>query len=291
MRDEEREARQILRRAQDHLFQSHLNFGAQHETLGFVDVLYHPTNRIPYLNYVTPRKKTAWVPGPEVKRGLEFLRERDRLPRVHYVEGLFPPLFARSLRGLGLQVVQETPIMVYTTDDPYRAIDTLPAPKIPAKLELKVVADPHGSQLWREIWRNAQYDVLTMGVEPLFVGQELPEAGSGHHVDAVLEEGSLPMGVVRVTVHDESAHITALAVLKTARIADMLRTLQYAALRAALERKATLVFAPGENEQERALYRELGFVDSGSIVCYAEQPEAAPKETDDTLAQPVLTLR
>ena len=54
-----KETRLILRRIQDHLFQAHAAFGAEHQTVGLVDVLHHPTSRLPDLNYVTPRRNTA----------------------------------------------------------------------------------------------------------------------------------------------------------------------------------------------------------------------------------------
>ncbi|MDQ7035500.1 MAG: hypothetical protein Q9P01_11890, partial [Anaerolineae bacterium] len=60
-REEVKESRVILRRIEAHLRQSHLNLGAQVESLGFVDVLHHPNSPLASLNYVTPRQNTALV--------------------------------------------------------------------------------------------------------------------------------------------------------------------------------------------------------------------------------------
>src|SRR5829696_21106 len=98
-----KESRRILRLIQDHILQAHSLLGVEQESAGMVDVLHHPTNRNGDLNYVTPRRNTAWVSGGYVEKGLERLRQLGRTERVQYVEGLFPPLFAKTLRELGLE--------------------------------------------------------------------------------------------------------------------------------------------------------------------------------------------
>ncbi|NJO54968.1 MAG: hypothetical protein HC829_09190 [Bacteroidales bacterium] len=98
-----RESRKILRRVQEHLHHAHAGLGARQETVGLVDVLYHPTSTLSSLNYVTPRRSTAWVPSEMINQGLEHLRKLERTPRVQYIEGLFPPLFSKTLFDLGLE--------------------------------------------------------------------------------------------------------------------------------------------------------------------------------------------
>ena len=65
-RAEVKESRTVLRRIDAHLRQSHLNLGAQTETVGFVDVIHHRTSPLPSLNYVTPRQNTALVPAKDI---------------------------------------------------------------------------------------------------------------------------------------------------------------------------------------------------------------------------------
>ena len=112
-----KESRRVLRRVQKHLSQSLIDMGANRENIGLVDVVYHPKNKLPHINYVSPRKNAAWIPGPGIKKGLERLRELERKPRVIYIEGLYPPLFAKSIRDLGLVIEQESTIMVYKLDE------------------------------------------------------------------------------------------------------------------------------------------------------------------------------
>jgi hypothetical protein len=283
-----RDARRVLRQVQEHLFQAHLNLGAERESNGLVDVIHHPTNKLPYLNYVTPRKSTAWVSGKDVEQGLDFLRKLERTPRVHYIEGLFPPLFAKTLRDLGLAVEQETPIMIYKPD----AANPLPPPVAPEGITTSEVKDQRGSELWWYVWRNAYYDVLSLGIEPLFVGRDTREIMLGHQIDILAYHYGFPVGVARVTIWEESAHIAGIALMKEMRTPETTKLIYLTAIHAAEQHQCSMVFAPGDSEQDRRLCREMGFVDSGSIVCYSAKVDAAAEESHELpLAQPVLVLR
>jgi len=290
-----RESRRALRRVQDHLIQSHVSLGAIREMAGLVDVFYHPSNRLADLNYVTPRRNTAWVSGKLVEQGLTRLQELERNPRVQYIEGLLPPLFAKTLRELNLELERETPIMLYKTDG-FSGVVPPPAvmPPLPDSVTIQAVNDQRGIELWWYVWRNAYYDVLTLGVEPLFVGRDMAAIKLGHQIDILAYRQGFPVGVVRISIQDEqhTGHIVGLAVLKEARSPTMTRLLIASAMRAALARQCTLLFAPGETDDDRRLCRELGFVDMGSVVAYGARPEEPLKGTDDgVMAQPILALR
>ncbi|RMG71113.1 MAG: hypothetical protein D6711_15945, partial [Chloroflexi bacterium] len=47
----------------------------------------------------------------------------------------------------------------------------------------------------------------------------------------------------------------------------------------AIERGCDLIFTSGETEADRRLCRQMGFVDSGSVVCYAQTSQQ--EETHD----------
>jgi hypothetical protein len=70
----------------------------------------------------------------------------------------------------------------------------------------------------------------------------------------------------------------------------MIHILQTVAVKSALHHGAELVFAPGETETERRMTRELGFVDFGSIVCYADNENAHEDEHANLLEFPVLAF-
>jgi hypothetical protein len=290
-REKERETKQILRQVQEHFFHAHLSLGAVRESVGMVEVLYHPTNPMGTLNYVTPRKNTAWVSRSMIEPGLEHLRKLSRTPRVQYVEGLFPPMFAKELRKLDLKVEREVPMMVYKPGGINGNIPPeVTLPEAPDGVSVQHATDQRSIELWWYVWRNAHYDVLTLGVEPLFVGRDMAALKSGQQIDILAYRHGFPVGVARVSIHEQTGHILALALMKEARTPPMTRLLQAAAMKAALERNCALVFAPGETDDDRKLCREMGFVDFGSIVCYAAESDAREDSDDHFLDQPVLSL-
>jgi len=289
---EVKESRVILRQVQEHLVHIHINLGAERETVDLVEVFHHPTNPLPNLNYVTPRQKTAWVSASEIKKGLDRLQSLGRAPRVQYIEGLYPPLFAKALRDLKLQVERETPIMAYKVDGVSGHAPPSPANTAPPDgVSITQVNDQRGIEMWWYVWRNAFYDVLTLGVEPLFVGRDMAALALGQQLDFLAYRYGDPVGVARLSIHDDTAHISALALMKEARTPAMTHALQNAVLKAAIDHKAKLIFAPGETEADRRLLRELGFLDFGSIVCYSAPGETAREDTHvNPMEQPVLSF-
>lgn len=288
-----KESRRVLRQVQIHLLQSRINMGAICESAGLVDVLHHPFNNLPHLNYVTPRKSTAWISVKEVEQGLEALKKYDRPRRVEYIEGLFLPIFAKSLREIGLTVEQETPLMVYAVGED-KTVPNLPA--LPDGVVIDEVKDHEGSAVWWYIWRNAHYDVITQTAEPIYVGQSIMQIALGWQVDILMHRYRFPVGAARITVlpENQTAHISALALMREVRTPEMLKLLQMHAVQAAIKRGCNLVFTSGETDHDRGLNRENGFIDYGSLVAYAEHVDKSSAHKDilhDRMAQPVLTLR
>jgi hypothetical protein len=282
-----KEARKRLRQVQAHMSQAHRNLGAEVDVMGLVDVFHHPESTLPHLNYVALRKNTAWVPGPEIEKGLGRLRDLERVPRVYYVEGLYPPIFAKSLRELGLTVEREIAIMTYQAD-PGRVQVGVTAPN---GMHAQIVSDQDGIALWWYVWRNARYDVVSNGVEPVYVGKDMRELVLGNQVDIILYHHRFPVGVARMTINNETANITALAVMKEARTPENLWLLYHKALRTAIDRGCKLIFTAGETEADRRLCRKIGFVDAGSVVCYADLSDSWHEaKDDDHLEQPAFIL-
>ncbi|MEZ4668154.1 MAG: hypothetical protein R3E39_09575 [Anaerolineae bacterium] len=273
----ERETKQILRQIQNHLCETHVAYGAVKEMAGMMDVYHHPTSKISTLNYITPRRNTAYVSRIYIEQGLEVLTQLERTQRVVYVDGLYPPQFAKSLRELGLQMERETPIMVYKPGGIQGLWQPPPLVEraLPDGISIKQVSDQEGIGQWWYVWRNGHYDVLTLGVEPLFVGKDMEANWLGRQMDYVLYRSGFPAGVVRVSMIQETAHILAMALLKEIRSPAMIQILQMAAVKGALDKGARLIFAPGEQEAERRMARELGFMDFGNIICYSAAEEAA----------------
>lgn len=293
-----KESRRILRRVQEHLLAAHANLGAQRESAGLVDVIYHPDSALASLNYVTPRRNTAWVPADMVQQGMALLAQKGRAPRVQYIEGLYPPQFTAALRGLGLRAEWETPLMIYVSAGFAGKVSppVTPGP-LPDGVKIDAVTDQRGVELWWYVWRNAHFDVLTLGAEPLLVGRDMAALKLGHQIDMLMYRAGFPVGVARLSIHSQGAHLLGLALMREARTPSMLHALTGAAARAALDRGCDLIYAPGETEDDRQTLRGLGFLDFGSFVRYAPaesggaEPKASDEPHDRILGQPVLTLR
>lgn len=291
----DRATRQILRRIQAHLLNAHVGLGAQHEVVGLVEVLYHPQNTIGSLNYITPRQRTAWIALDHLRQGVDYMTERNRTPRVLYIEGLMPPLFTRNLTQLDMTLETEVPLMVYTTESfngqPPPALEP---PKPPYDIRLETAQDLRDVEVWWYVWQNAYYDVLTLGVEPLFVGRDLAAVRMGKQIDIIAYRENFPFGVARMTIHEDTAHLVSVAVFKEWRTDTIMKLIHQTAVNEAVKRGCTLIFAPGETEYERRISRDVGFMDFGSIVCYAAQNSNADPSTHDNeqkLAQPLLDFR
>ncbi len=287
-RTEIKRARTILRRVQEHLHQTHLNLGAEEQSVGFVDVVHHANSTLPHLNYVTPRRNTAWVSGKHVADGIDVLRNLERTARVRFVDGLYPPIFVRELRNLGLAPEIEYPIIIYNID-----LENRPLAQPPAEVTVTPARDPQSMSLWWYLWNNAYYDVMTSGIDPLLVGRALREVQTNRQINLVLYRNRFPIGAALLTLHDNSAHLVAQAVMKEQRESALENVLTMAALRAAADAGCDLVFMVGMTEQFREQQRTRGFVDSGSIVVYAEQPDDPEDEAvsgDSQNVQSVLVV-
>lgn len=284
-----KESRRVLRRIQDHLYLAHSSLGVQRESVGLVDVMHHPTSTLASLNYVTPRRSTAWVSSEMIEQGLTHMRQIARTPRVHYIEGLFPPLFAKNLLDLGLRVEWELPLMAYL---PGGFNGQMPPPLKDEALppDTRIVQSESGGQIWEDVQRAAAYEVATLGVEPLVIGQD--GLAQGKQIDMIMQRSESPVGLARLSIQEETAHVLALAFIKEARTPELSTLLLTAVVRAAVAQGCTLIYAPGETESDRQIARALGFMDFGGIVCYAANTYTTDEVHDDRiLGQPVLTLR
>jgi len=204
-------------------------------------------------------------------------------------------MFAQVLEGLGLHVERDTPIMVYPLGGiSGTVVPPIRKPRTPAGITLELTMDERGIALWREVWRDPAYDLLSLGVEPLAVGADLTTVKTGQEIDVLMYRNDFPVGAARIGVQEitKSTHIVAMALYRETRSPQLTKLLLATAMRAGLARGATLVFAPGDNQEDRALCEKLGFIDLGRMVCYAARTENVNGiQEHDNLAQPVLAVR
>ncbi len=246
--------RQALRRVVDHLAQAHQRLGGQRESLGLVDVVYHPQNPALALNYVHPRRGTAWIPGPQIEQGLARLRELDRAPRLQYVEGLFPAQFGESLAKQGLARAHAAALMIAGPP----AMIAAPT----ADSHVQTVSPRRGAAMWAYTLDNRRYSIQAGDAEPL--DSRLWSADDTPPVDGVAYQRGFPVGVGRLTIHDETAHIVRLVILRDTPPDPLLGLLAGAAT----ERGCTLIFAAASDDAAHAALVRCGFTEAGALVSY-----------------------
>jgi hypothetical protein len=279
---DEREAKRCLRLAQDHLLEMHLALGAHSTALSLVEVITHQYSRVPELNYVVPRRKTAWITASEVAVGLEQLQQLKRVPRLQYVEGVFPASFADHLSSLNLHLDQRTPILVCRRD-------ALPAPiLLPDGYTFERLPAHHADALfWWDVWRSPSYAVHTLGTEPLVLGQ-----ADAIWTDLVLRHEGKIIGIARLSFHHDSAHLVALALHQQhSQLFAPFAT--HACLYAFDRPQIGIVFGTAKDGATQFQMQNAGFWPLGVMVCYAASGERGQERIYDTLelAQFVLSLR
>jgi ribosomal protein S18 acetylase RimI-like enzyme len=287
-----KQTRQILRQVQSHLMEAHLYRGAEQEQVGLVEVLHHPASTTPELNYVTPRKNTAWVSMPEVMNGLKILKGHERALRVMFIEGLFIPAFGDRLSNIGLARESEVRVMALQLDP--TEIETMSPDEFDSDQTMSMgtttfinVSSRAESALWWYLWRNAHYDVVTQTAELRFIDSSYKQIADGHQLDLIMRVGGIPAGVVSLTLSADrtSAQISAFALARETRSLPHAQQLLEAVIDEAKARGISLLFFAEADVLLNTAGQALGFMDCGGIVCYSEANDPFHVEGGhDTLA-------
>jgi len=270
-RDSYRLQRQILRRISDHIHQAHLAQGAQETPQGLALVVMAESIQDERLNYVTPRRGTAWLPENQLIAAIDHLRQHGRHPAVWYADGLFPPSFGRTMLAQGLRSQQDWPLMIYQG----RPISPSGAHGLTIR--------PLQAEQAREVWENAQqgqplWQIWHNPLQPLGLGATLATW------DVAAWQGERLLMVMRASRYERSLHLMAHAYQASAHeqrdtlLAACAQSLLSALYDPSQEAAADLAFVIAPSSTERKLWRELGFVDGGSLIHFrSDQAMPAPE--------------
>ena len=270
-----------LRQIEDHLRHAHDTMGVQRDAIGFVEVVHHPTYVLPALNYVTPRRKTALVPGKHVEEGISSLREHRRSARMLYVEELFPPFFGQSLEKIGLSLEDRFPLWVIDLSTPINSATQL------ENLSVKTVINQQGIEIWSLVWHNAKYRVYETALEPLQIGKQYIHQNTV--VDIIAYHHNTPIAVARLTIHENTAHLMARALLQSTQPLHLHQWLIQVAAQTAQEHDCTMLFICDAELEKLLSASDLPCQQDGNMLCYTDsinQPDG--EETHDTVEQPLL---
>ncbi len=270
-----------LRLIEDHLRLSHDDLGVERDSIGFVEVVHHPTYILPSLNYVTPRRKTAMVPGKDVGEGVTTLSDYRRKTRVMYIDELFPPFFTKTLNGIGLHLNTTIPLWVIDLTIPPIEIN------LSERISVNTVVNQQGLDIWSLVWRNASYRVFGTSLEPLQIGKMHPTNHNVH--DIILYLNHTPMAVARITIHDKSAHLMARAFVQSTQPLRLQQWLLEITAQTAQKQGCEILFICDKTIQYLQPVTNLPLTQEGSMLCYTDEPNSIHGEGNhDTVEQLVL---
>lgn len=262
-----KELRVLLRQVQDHLLTADALAGVRQESVGMVDVVTHPTDDSPALNYVLPRRNTAWVPAPAIEAGLHRLHEQGRAPRFQYMEGLFPPQFSDTLAKVGLAATKTLPVYAYKPGFMPPAGVYLPPPVV--RLRVEPVKGDRATNRWQ---RGRDWPRLIDARATATGDDRLQMFRFAANIDRV------PSGFACIEVQREAGT----AQIVTVALADGatgLHGLLNRLTRAALRHGGKLVFALADGTAATAL-QALGFTEIGQLKRFAAAP---PQKAQDKI--------
>jgi|SRR5215203_941582 len=212
---------------------------------------FHPSDGLKYLNYAVPADDAE--PGAdEIERLRAAFRERDRLPRLEWVEEA-APLVAAALERAGMQEELRTPMMACSAEE-------LIEPDVPG-----AEIAPAGEEDFREL---SDIQRVAFGGEPLGTDAQ-PHVPSGGAVLARI--AGEPVSAADWTpVIDGYSEIVGVATADAWRRRGLAGLVTAAATRAAFEAgAATCVLSPGDETALR-VYARAGFHRIATMLHYSD---------------------
>lgn len=263
-----KESRVFLRLIQDHLLADDLQAGAVQESAGMVDVVTHRTQADPALNYVLPRRNTAWVPTPTIDAGLQRLRDQGHAARFQYVQGLFPPQFGDTLTKIALTAESEQHIMAFHRNGIGGRPRSRPATGT-SDAHIRRVSAKRAARIW----------AMTDDWRMLLGGRRAADADGAF--DVVAYRHRKPLGILRVEIQASTgtAQLVALA-LADGTDKQTTSDLLGGGIRRALRHGGDLIFALADDAAVDAL-AALQFIEIGQFKRYTG---AAPTPEQDNTA-------
>jgi GNAT superfamily N-acetyltransferase len=259
----------LMRQIHDHFNIVQQRRGTLVEHRRVMDVYHHPSKLGETWNYVTPRRGVAWVATSDLTDGLDRLATFDRTPRLTVIEGLFPPVFQKHLKSIGLEPLTRQRVMTYGAIPGCDQIipETFPDPPSPRIATFETI-DQNAVALWMRLENEElalSQDEISRSWEQVINGQAAYFLASDELVIA---------GGAGAIFTPTMAEIVGLPTLAPFRGRGIATTAIRAAVNAAQKRGATriMMVVPDDVRSIRFAHR-LGFVDLDRLVAYQRVPE------------------
>lgn len=260
-----RDERRTLRDVQLHLQTSRLREQVITEQLGTVDVYFHKSNPAPHLNCATPHKGVAWVRHEDLTSAFSGLEHLGRIPRLVFLDALFPAAFRQQIEMMGLTLEDERAALVYhplygPSMQDEDLFGMLPA-KVHPPITISIATTQPDLATWLRVFRAAYYNTESVRIEPREVEPLVVAAAKGQTVYILAAYENTPLGVARIVVTPPSAEIEMMSVAPLWHGMGLELALVTAAVKTGLERGSNTIFTIAPPDEFTQLYRRLGFVD------------------------------
>lgn len=189
--------------------------------------------------FITPRHGAVWVPDAQVRAALDELQAMGGPARLRLLDGLYPPAFVAAMRGLGLHVVDERPLLLWPLD--------FAGDHSSAELSARPVLVREDARLWQRV--TGIESARPSGAQDWLLGWNGEIAGGARFGAAGGRAARL--GAWYGTGPGEDP-----------RSAALLLTAACAAPALGVD----LLFAEAGEFEGRSLLREIGFRDSGALL-------------------------
>ena len=212
---------------------------------------FHPHDPLKYLNYAIP-DDGASPQTEEIELLRELFRERDRLPRLEWVEEA-APLVAPALEKAGMTEELRTPLMTLAPEE-------LASPDVPGAVVTPVGAD--------DLREAVDIQRVAFGGAPLGETEAPPRPGGG----AVLArmDGEAVSAATWTRVADGYSEIVGVATAEQWRRRGLAGLVTAAAARAAFDAGASIcVLSPGDETALR-VYARAGFRPVATMLHYSD---------------------
>jgi ribosomal protein S18 acetylase RimI-like enzyme len=219
--------------------------------LGPFTAYFHPTDPLKYLNYAIPAD-AAEPEGDEIERLREAFRERERLPRLEWIEEAAPGV-AAALERAGMLEELRTPLMALH----------------PEELTEPDAGDATVGTVGQDDLRAlSNIQRVAFGGDPLPADAE-PQAPRGGAVLARID-GEAVSVAAWTPVLDGHSEIVGVATEERWRRRGLAGLVTAAAARAAFEAGAsTCVLSPGDETAQR-VYARAGFRRVATVLHYSD---------------------
>lgn len=275
-----RDERQTLRSIQSHLCETILRQGAVCEQIGTIDVYMHPSNYDPSVNYATPHKGVAWVRREDLVAAFIGLENLGRLPRLMFLDSLFPAAFQQQLRYLGLVIEHEQTVLVYRPLYGPALPDEIALGRLPEHVNQELISariarTPEELATWLSVFRTVYYNTDLITVQPEEVTPLLHATQSNSYMFVTASYSGTPLATARLSLCPPTAGLEVVGTAPHWHGMGLEIALITTAVNSVLSGDCDTTFIVAPVPDTIHLYRRLGFVDMAHILTFWREADAA----------------